>query len=264
MRRTDAEASQTKEKRGIDMWKEQRGPLRDGMRDGVPIAMGYFAVAFSLGIAGRSAGLTAAQGFVISILNHASAGEYAGITAIAALAPYWELAVTIFITNARYLLMSCALSQKFAPGTSLWHRIGVGFGITDEIFGIAMARPGPVEPLYNYGAMAVAIPSWATGTALGIIAGNILPLRVVSALSVALYGMFLAIIIPPARKDRVVAVLVGLSFAASLALGKAAALWQVGWLTGGTRVILLTLVLAGGAAALFPIPEEKEEEGHEG
>lgn len=234
-----------------------------GMRDGVPIALGYFAVAFSLGIAGRNAGLTAVQGFVISILNHASAGEYAGITAIAAMAPYWELALTILITNARYLLMSCALSQRFAPETSLWHRIGVGFGITDEIFGITIARPGAIEPLYTYGAMGVSIPSWATGTALGIIAGNTLPLRVVSALSVALYGMFLAIIVPPARKDRVVGVLVILSFLSSFALGKAAGVLQLDWLTGGTQVILLTLLLAGGAAALFPI-REGEEEDHEG
>ena len=229
------------------------------MRDGVPIAMGYFAVAFSLGIAGRNAGLTPLQGFAISILNHASAGEYAGITAIANLAPYWELALTILITNARYLLMSCALSQKFAPETSLWHRIGVGFGITDEIFGVTMARPGAAEPTYTYGAMLVSIPSWATGTALGIIAGNILPLRAVSALSVALYGMFLAIIIPPARKDKVVGALVILSFFCSFILGKAAGVFGLEWLTGGTRVIVLTLLLAGGAAALFPVREEEEE-----
>jgi len=234
---------------------EKTTALRDGVRDGVPIALGYFAVAFSLGIAGRNAGLTALQGFFISILNHASAGEYAGITLIAAAAPYWEMAVTILITNARYLLMSCALSQKFAPETSLWHRIGVGFGVTDEIFGITMARPGRLEPLYTYGAMLIAIPSWALGTALGITAGNILPLRVVSALSVALYGMFLAIIIPPARKDRVVAALVALGFAASLA---AEYLPFISTLSGGTRTILLTLLLAGGAAALFPVKEEEE------
>lgn len=237
----------------------RRKAWREGVRDGVPIALGYFAVAFSLGIAGRNAGLTPGQGFIISILNHASAGEYAGITAIAAAAPYWELAITILITNARYLLMSCALSQKFAPETSLWHRIGVGFGITDEIFGVTMARPGAMEPRYTYGAMAVSIPSWALGTALGITAGNILPLRVVSALSVALYGMFLAIIIPPARKDRVVGALVFLSFFCSFTLGKAAGALRLEWLTGGTRVILLTLLLAGGAAALFPV---KEEENH--
>lgn len=243
--------------------QQNRGAIfREGVRDGIPIAMGYFAVAFSLGIAGRNAGLTPLQGFVISVLNHASAGEYAGITAIAALAPYWEMALTIFITNARYLLMSCALSQKFAPETSLWHRLGVGFGITDEIFGITMARSGWVEPGYTYGAMLIAIPSWAAGTALGIIAGNTLPLRLVSALSVALYGMFLAIIIPPARKDRVVAALVGLSFICSLLAGKAAAAFSLSWLTGGTQVILLTLLLAGGAAALFPVKEEDED--HEG
>ncbi len=230
--------------------------FRAGMRDGVPIALGYFAVAFSLGIAGRNAGLTALQGFIISVLNHASAGEYAGITLIAATAPYWEMAVTILITNARYLLMSCALSQKFDPDSSLVHRIGVGFGITDEIFGITMARPGWVEPRYTYGAMLVAIPSWALGTALGITAGNILPLRVVSALSVALYGMFLAIIIPPARKDKVVAALVALSFGASLA---AEVLPVVSGLSAGSRTILLTLLLAGGAAALFPIKEEEGE-----
>lgn len=239
----------------------RRRAWREGVRDGVPIALGYFAVAFSLGIAGRNAGLTPAQGFIISILNHASAGEYAGITAIAAAAPYWELALTILITNARYLLMGCALSQKFAPETSLWHRIGVGFGITDEIFGITMARAGAVEPRYTYGAMAVSIPSWAVGTALGIVAGNILPPRVVSALSVALYGMFLAIIVPPARKDRVVGALVLLSFLCSFALGKAAGALRLEWLTGGTRVILLTLLLAGGAAALFPVKEEENCEG---
>ena len=237
--------------------------LRWGVRDGAPIALGYFAVAFSLGIAGRNAGLTPLQGFLISVLNHASAGEYAGITAIAALAPYWELAFTTLITNARYLLMSCALSQKLSPDTPILHRVGVGFGITDEIFAISMARPRYLEPAYAYGAMLIAIPSWASGTALGILAGNILPLRVVSALGVALYGMFLAIIIPPARKDRVVGALVGLSFAASLALGKLAQALSLGWLTGGTRVILLTLLLAGGAAALFPIPE-KGGEDHEG
>lgn len=238
---------------------DRRSAFRDGMRDGVPIAMGYFAVAFSLGIAGRNAGLTALQGFIISVLNHASAGEYAGITAIAAAAPYWELALTILITNARYLLMSCALSQKFSPETSLWHRVGVGFGVTDEIFGVTMARPGTVEPRYTYGAMLVSIPSWAAGTALGVIAGNILPLRVVSALSVALYGMFLAIIIPPAKKDKVVGALVVLSFLCSFAAGRAAEAFYLGWLTGGTQVILLTLLLAGGAALLFPIREEGDE-----
>lgn len=242
------------------MTQTTASPFREGIRDGVPIALGYFAVSFTLGIAARNAGLNAFQGFLASILNLASAGEYAGFALIALSAPYLEVALVTAITNARYLLMSCALSQKFSPETSLWNRVGVGFGITDEIFGITMARPGPVEPVYVYGAMLVAIPSWAMGTAMGITAGNILPARVVSALSVALYGMFLAIIIPPARKDRVVAGLVGLGFLFSFALERAAEALALNWLTGGTRVILLTLLLAGAAAALFPVKEEGGED----
>ena len=176
--------------------------FRFGMRDGIPIGLGYLAVAFSLGITARNAGLNAFQGFLISLLNNASAGEYAGITVIAANAAYAEIAIVTLITNARYLLMSCAMSQRLEPGLSLGHRLLMGFDITDELFGIAIARPGYLEPFYTYGAMLTAIPCWATGTACGIIAGNIMPARVVSALSVSLFGMFLAIIIPPAKKIR--------------------------------------------------------------
>ena len=150
-------------------------------------------------------------------MNNASAGEYAGITVIAANAAYAEIAIVTLITNARYLLMSCAMSQRLEPGLSLGHRLLMGFDITDELFGIAIARPGYLNPYYTYGAMLMDMPGWSIGTSLGIIAGNILPERVVSALSVALFGMFLAVIIPPARKNKVVAVLVALSFAASFA-----------------------------------------------
>jgi len=238
------------------MTQTTASPFREGIRDGVPIALGYFAVSFTLGIAARNAGLNAFQGFLASILNLASAGEYVGFALIALSAPYLEVALVTAITNARYLLMSAALSQKFAPDASLPQRLGVGFAVTDELFGITMARPGTLEPRYNYGAMAVAMPAWAVGTALGVVVGNILPLRAVSALSVALYGMFLAVIIPPARKSRVVAVLVGLSFAASYAAGVLPVV--SGW-SEGTRVILLTVVLAGGAALLFPVKEESED-----
>lgn len=238
------------------MTQTTASPFREGIRDGVPIALGYFAVSFTLGIAARNAGLNAFQGFLASILNLASAGEYAGFALIALSAPYLEVALVTAITNARYLLMSAALSQKFAPDATLFQRLTVGFAVTDELFGITMARPGALEPLYNYGAMAVAMPAWAVGTALGVVVGNILPLRAVSALSVALYGMFLAVIIPPARKSRVVAVLVGLSFAASYAAGVLPGV--SGW-SEGTRVILLTVVLAGGAALLFPVKEESED-----
>lgn len=238
------------------MTQTTASPFREGIRDGVPIALGYFAVSFTLGIAARNAGLNAFQGFLASILNLASAGEYVGFALIALSAPYLEVALVTAITNARYLLMSAALSQKFAPDATLFQRLTVGFAVTDELFGITMARPGVLKPLYNYGAMAVAMPAWAVGTALGVVVGNILPLRAVSALSVALYGMFLAVIIPPARGSRVVAVLVGLSFAASYAAGVLPVV--SGW-SEGTRVILLTVVLAGGAALLFPVKEESED-----
>ena len=210
--------------------------FRLGMRDGIPIGLGYLAVAFSLGITARNAGLNAFQGFLISILNNASAGEYAGITVIAANAAYAEIAIVTLITNG--------------------HRLLMGFDITDELFGIAIARPGYLNPYYTYGAMLMAMPGWSIGTSLGIIAGNILPERVVSALSVALFGMFLAVIIPPARKNKVVAVLVALSFAASFAFS---VLPLVNTLSDGTRTIILTVVISAGAALLFPVPREKPD-----
>lgn len=223
------------------------------MHDGIPIALGYLVVSFTLGIAARNAGLSPAEGFLASLLNNASAGEYAGFTVIAADAPYLTIILLTLVANARYLLMSCVISQKFAPDTSIWHRIFVAFDITDEIFGITIARKGYVAPFYNYGAMAVAMPGWSIGTLLGIVAGNILPPSVVSALSVALYGMFLWIIVPPARADRVVGALVTASFAASFA---AAHIGVLAALSAGMRTILLTVVLAGLGAALSPIAEK--------
>ena len=228
----------------------------EGMRDGVPIALGYCAVSISLGIAARNAGLTPIQGFVASLFNNASAGEYAAFSLIAAGATYVEVAIITLIANARYLLMSCALAQRFAPGTPFFHRLIIGYDVTDELFGITIARPGYLNPFYTYGAIALAAPAWASGTALGIIAGNLLPLRAVSALSVALYGMFLAIIIPPARKNKVVAVLVALSFALSFVCNY---LPGIASLSDGTRTILLTVLISCGAAVLFPVPTQAEE-----
>lgn len=238
--------------------RENRALFIRGMRNGLPIGLGYLAVSFSLGIAARSAGLSAAQGFLVSLLCNASAGEYVGFTIIAAGASYIEMAIATFIANMRYLLMSCALSQRMAPGTSLLHRLVIGFDITDEVFGITIARPGFVNPVYTYGAMVTSIPFWATGTALGVIAGNLLPVRLVSAFSVALYGMFLAVIIPPARKDKVIMALVPICFAASFAATK---IPFVSGLADGTRTIILTVIIAAAAALLFPRNEGEEAEG---
>ena len=167
----------------------------------MPIALGYFAVSFSLGIVARNVGMTPIQGMITSALCNASAGEYAGFTMIAAGAAYIEMAIVTLIANARYLLMSCAMSQRMDPDMPFFHRLLMAFDITDELFGITIARPGCLNPWYMYGAIALALPGWAVGTALGALAGNLMPWRLVSAFSVALYGMFLAIIIPPARKE---------------------------------------------------------------
>lgn len=225
----------------------------EGIRDGIPICLGYFAVAFSLGIAMRSANLSAIDGFLFSALNLASAGEYAGVQVILSHGSYLEIAFVTLIANMRYLLMSASLSQRFSSDTSLFHRLIVGYGITDEIFGITINRKGYIEPSYNYGAIIVSMPGWAIGTSLGIIAGNILPDRIVSALSVALFGMFLAIIIPKAKSDKVVFALVIISFLASFIFNYIKILNNI---SSGTKVILLTVIISLLAAYFKPIKSE--------
>lgn len=237
--------------------KGRSAAYREGLRDGTPIALGYFAVSFSLGITARNAGLSAFQALLATALTNASAGGYAAFTLIGANAAYIEMAVMTFVANARYLLMSCALSQKFSPNTSMLHRLLVAFDITDEIFGITIARKGSVEPFYNYGAMTVAIPGWALGAAAGVIAGNILPTRAVSALSVALFGMFLAVIVPHAREDKTVMILVPVCFAFSFAVSKLPYIRDV---SSGTRTIILTVVISAIAALLFPRKGEESDE----
>ena len=228
----------------------------NGIRDGIPIALGYFAVAFSLGIVAKKAGLNPFQGFLSSLLNHASAGEYAEFTVIMANAPYIEMVFVILVTNIRYLLMSCALSQRFDPDTSNMHRLLVGFGITDEIFGISIGRSGALNPYYNYGAMAVALPGWSMGTAMGIVAGSVLPASVVSALSVALYGMFIAIIIPASRTNKVVGGVVIISFLVSFIVSK---IPLFGRLSDSMKISILTVLIAGAAAALFPVKDDDDD-----
>lgn len=227
-----------------------------GMRAGIPIALGYLAVSFSLGIAAKAVGLTAFQGFLASILNSASAGEYALFSLIGAGASIVELIFVSIVANGRYLLMSCALGQKFSEDTPLIHRFGVGLYITDEIFSLSVSIPGYLNPYINYGAIAVAVPSWAVGTALGIIAGNILPARIVSALSVALYGMFIACFIPPAKRDKVLLFAIPASFLLSYIAFR---LPYVGELSEGTRAVILTVLIASVLAVAVPLKDEPKE-----
>ncbi len=234
------------------MWSNRQA-FRNGNRDGIPIALGYFAVAFTLGIAAKGAGFTAVQAAIVSATNLASAGQYAGFTMVRDNAAYVEMALMILVTNARYMLMSSALSQKFDESTPFFHRLLVGYSVTDEIFGICIGVPGKLNPLYAYGAMIFTVPGWTLGTFLGVVMGNMLPGRIVSALSVGLYGMFIAIIIPPARKSKVILGLVSLSMILSAVLTYAP---FASVIPSGAKVILLTVVISAAASLLFPVKDD--------
>ncbi|MBR4123571.1 MAG: AzlC family ABC transporter permease [Clostridia bacterium] len=227
---------------------------KKGLIDGIPIALGYFAVAFTLGIVAKKAGLTPLQALFAAGLTNASAGGYAGFTLIEQNASYLEMALTQLIVNARYILMAFALSQKLAPKTSTLHRSLVAFDVTDEIFGISIAVKGELNPFYNYVAMTISIPGWALGTYFGVVMGNILPSVVVNALNVGLYGMFIAILVPIAAKDKFITKLILISAAASLLFAK---LPFISGLSEGLRIIILTVIISLGAAFLFPVKEDK-------
>ena len=239
--------------------KANKKEFLSGLKDGIPIGLGYFAVAFSLGVLAKEAGLNAFQGFLASALCSASAGEYVAFTLIAVNASYFEVAIATFVANARYMLMSCALSQKAEEKMPFIHRPLSAMYITDELFGISIAREGYFNPYYHYGGSLTAVPLWALGTACGVIAGNVLSPSIVSALSVALYGMFMAVFVPPAKKDKVIAALVVISFALSYAAGIIPVISEI---AEGTRTIILTVLIAGAAAVIFPRKDEdKEKEG---
>ena len=231
-----------------------------GMRAGIPISLGYFAVALALGIAAKNAGISSWQAALTSFLINASAGEYAGFTLIAAGATYLEVAVMEAVANARYLLMSASLSQKLKSGVPLWQRLLLGFTVTDEIFGVSIGLPIPLDPFFTYGTFCVATLGWTSGTFVGVVLGDVLPLPIISALSVGLYGMFISIFIPEARKNRVVLGLVAVSFAASFACS---VLPFVSKISEGIRIIILTVVISLVAALLFPIKENEGKKSEE-
>lgn len=231
------------------MNKENKQFFAKGFRDGFPIALGYFAVAFSLGIAAKNAGLSPIAAALASFLNNASAGQYAGFQSIAERSTYWEIALVTLIANARYLLMSFAMSQKVDPSTKIGHRMLMSFDLTDEIFACSIAQPGFTKPSYLYGCFILPLLGWSSGCGLGALAGNLLPLRVVSAFSVSLYGMFLAVIIPPARKNKFIALIIAICFAASYAFTVIPGLKN---LSSGLRTIILTVVIASFASIVCP------------
>ncbi len=224
-----------------------RKKFLEGLRDGLPIALGYLAVSFGIGISCHAAGITALQGFLMSLFNNASAGEYGGITVITENAGVWMMVLMTLIINARYMLMSCALSQKLSPDTPLGVRMLIGFDVTDEVFGIAIAQEGLLNVWYFIGAMCAALPGWSLGTLFGALAGNVLPVWAMNGFSVMLYGMFLAIIMPEGKKNRVVLGCIGVSFVLSALAAK-----LLPMLSSGMRILLLTIFISAAAAILFP------------
>ena len=233
----------------------QKGPIMQGLRDGIPIAMGYMAVAFSLGIIAAKAGLSAPEGVLSSVFTRASAGEYGTYTLVAVQAAYAEVIAMCLVVNLRYMLMSAALSQKIAPGTSWVHRLLMACCVTDEIFGISIAHPGYTPPASTYSAALISTLFWASGCAIGIVAGSLLPQPMVTALSMSLYGMFLAIIIPVVHNDRNVLYVLIASFVMS---GLCAVAPVVGQWSSGMRTVVLTIVISAVAAWLKPIKTEDD------
>lgn len=191
----------------------------------------------------------------MSATNLTSAGQFAGLTMMASAATFFEIAIAQLIINSRYLLMSFALSQKIDPSTSISKRLIMAYGVTDEVFGVSIAAPGKLNPYYTFGVMSLAVPGWVLGTLLGVISGNILPPRLVSALSIALYGMLIAIIIPPAKENKTILGLIIVSMFLSFLF---AILPMLQWISAGVKIIVLTILIAGIAAFLFPIKESNE------
>ncbi len=226
-----------------------------GMRHGVPIGLGYLSVSFGFGILAVKAGISAMAAVLISATNLTSAGQVAGIGIIAAGGTLVEMALTQLVINIRYALMAISLSQRLDGSFTAGHRLAASFGITDEIFAMASAQSFPITPWYMYGMILVAFLGWTAGTALGGFAGEVLPARVIDAMGIVLYGMFLAIIVPPARKERSVLIVVLLAAALSVVCH-----YLISSLSSGFSIILCAVGSAALGAALFPKRFDTEED----
>ena len=228
-----------------------------GVRDGIPICLGYLSVSFGFGILATGLGISLLAAVGISLTNLTSAGQVAGVGIIAAGGSLIEMALTQFIINIRYSLMGISLSQKLDENFSTFHRLAASFGITDEIFAVAVSQKS-VSPYYMYGLTVISALGWVSGTFLGGAAGNLLPESVSSALGIVLYGMFLAIIIPPSKKSK--GVLITVLVAAALSIIFKYVLTSV---SGGFAIIICAVLSAAICAVFFPVKEENEEEATE-
>lgn len=224
-----------------------------GMRDGIPICLGYLSVSFGFGILAAGLGLSPFAAWLISATNLTSAGQVAGVGVIAAAGSYWEMALTQLVINIRYALMGLSLSQKLDSSFHTPQRLLAAYGITDEIFAVAHAKDGTLKPTYLYGMILVAFLGWTTGTLLGAVAGEILPQALTDAMGIMLYGMFLAVIIPAARESKGALTVIIIAAAISILI-----YYVLTSVSGGFSVIISAVAAAAIGAALLPIQEKEE------
>lgn len=225
------------------------------MTHGIPIALGYISVSFGFGIAAVRAGLSIAAAVGISASNLTSAGQAAGVEIIAAGGTLLEIALSQLVINLRYSLMGISLSQKLDGSFTVPHRLLASFGITDEIFAVAAAQPGKLKPSYMYGLILISALGWTGGTLLGAAAGQALPQMFTSAMGILLYGMFIAIIIPPSRKSRSV-------FGAVLIAALISLLFRFVFtkVSLGFAIIISASLAAAVMALIAPVHDDEEEE----
>lgn len=224
-----------------------------GIRGGIPVCLGYFSVSFGFGAMAVSQGLTPWEAILISATNLTSAGQFAGLTVITAGATLLELILTQLIINSRYALMGLALGQRLGPETGNGKRLAMAFFDTDEIFALGMARPGRLTAAFFLGAGLVAALGWSAGTALGALAGSLLPLSVRAALGTMLYGMFIAIVIPQARQEKPMLTCLVVALIFSCLFQWVPMLKSV---SAGMAIVICTVAAAAICAVLFPVKEE--------
>lgn len=228
----------------------------EGVRDGFPICLGYFSVSMAFGVTAVLSGIPAWAAVVISLTNLTSAGQFAGMNLIAASGAFVEIGLTTLIINIRYFLMSISVSQKVEQKMTMKERLAISFGITDEIFAVSMQRDRELTSVYMAGLILTPVLGWTGGTLVGAIATSLMPEMLSNALGIALYGMFIAIIVPPAREQKNVLFAVVFAIAASVVCRYLPIIKD---LSSGWTIILITLVVCAVAAWLFPVEESEGE-----
>lgn len=227
--------------------------FKRGLRDGVPICLGYFAVSFAFGLLAVDSGCSIFEAVLISLTNLTSAGQFAGITVIAQAGSLIELAVTQTVINARYMLMSIAISQKVDEDFhGIWRWI-LGFGITDEVFATAIQGSGTIRRNYFGGLICLPIVGWTGGTLCGAILGNVLPVILTNAFGVALYGMFIAVVVPKSREDHHVLFAVLIALILSMLLRYMPVFSGI---SSGFAIIICAVIASVAGAVIFPVEEE--------